>query len=257
MPLLNIPKRNNVDEKEIIKKTKSTKESTTTIKLGKDSLLSAISNMKAEVESRLGKYKDNYVLVNDKETLKKYIDKILENKICALDTETTGLNCFRDKVVGASFYTPGEKAMYIPLRHISYMSNELLSGNMSITDFKAEISRLENSNVKIIYQNARFDFKMVLNDLQVALPISYDTLLASRALNQMEDADLKFRYAKYVESSDEFNRFSSLFGNIPFQYIPLQCAYIYSAKDAEMTYKLYLYHYVHLHIFPLANFHNF
>lgn len=241
MPLLNIPKRNNVDEKEVIKKAKSTKESTTTIKLGKDSLLSAISNMKVVVESRLGKYKNDYLLVNDKETLSKYIDEILKNKICALDTETTGLNCFKDKIVGASLYTPGQKAIYIPLRHISYITNELISGNMSITDFKVLFKRLEDESVKIIYQEGKFDFKMLFKDLGIDLPVSYDTLLASRALNQVEDADLKFRYAKYVESSDEFNRFSSLFGNIPFQYIPLQCAYIYGAKDAEMTFKLYQY----------------
>lgn len=239
MALFSQPKRNNVDEKELLNKIKNSKSSQPTLKLGKDSLLSAINNIKEIVESKLGKYKNNYRIVNTKEELNAYIDKIIAFGFCGFDTETTGLNCFKDKLVGASFYFPNEKAIYIPLRHISYITGEPSKGNMDIEEFKECLKRLENSNVKIVYQNGKFDYKMVFKDLGIKLPIYYDTLLASRALNQNEDSDLKFRYAKYVEESDEFARYSDLFKGIPFQYIPINIAYIYGAKDPEMTYKLY------------------
>lgn len=241
MALFSSPKRNTVDENTLLDKVKNSKKSQPTLKLGKDSLLSRINNIKTIVEEKLGKYKNNYRLVNDKKELNAFIDKVINYGYCSIDTETTGLNCFKDKVVGVSIYIPTEKSIYIPLRHISYITGELSNGNMNIDDFKECFKRLENSNVKIIYQNAKFDYKMVYNDLKIKLPIYYDTLLASRALNQTESADLKFRYSKYVEQSDEFFRFSNLFGDIPFQYIPINVGYIYGAKDPEMTYKLYEY----------------
>ena len=142
MALFSSLKRNNVDENEVINKVKNKKNSQPTLKLGKDSLLTVISNIKTTVESRLGKYKDKYKLINNKEDLDAYIDKILKNGICALDTETTGLNPFRDKIVGASLYTPGEKAIYIPLRHISYITNDLVSSNMPLDDFKSCLNTL-------------------------------------------------------------------------------------------------------------------
>ena len=241
MALFKSLSRNNVDENEVIKKVKNKKDSQPTLKLGKDSLLTIISNIKIIVENRLGKYKDKYRLVNTKEDLNKYIDKILENGICALDTETTGLNCFKDKVVGASLYTPGEKAIYIPIRHISYITNDLVSSNMPLDDFISCFKRLENESLKIIYHNAKFDYKMIYNNFGIKLPIYWDTLLTARALNQKESANLKYQHAKYVEDSNEFSKFSDLFDNIPFQYIPVNCGYIYGAKDAEMTFELYIY----------------
>lgn len=241
MALFSSPKRNNVDEKELLKKVKNSKKSQPTLKLGKDSLLTVITNMKATVESRLGKYKEKYRLVNTKEELDAYIDIILKNGFCSLDTETTGVNRYRDKLVGASLHTFGQKAIYIPFRHISYITNELVSNNIPIEDAISCFKRLCVPNLTIVYQNGPFDFEMMHNDFKIDLPVSYDTLLVSRALNQNEDAGLKYRHAKYVEQSDEFSKFSDLFDNIPFQYVPISCAYIYGAKDAEMTTELYQY----------------
>lgn len=240
MSLFSLPKRNTVNEKELVNKVNSSKKSELTIKLGKDSLLTVITNIKNSVETKLSKYKDRYRLVTDKEELNKYIDKILENGSCALDTETTGKNCFQNKIVGASLYTPGEQAIYIPVRHISYITGDLISNNIPLNDFKEAIKRLEDKDLKIIYQNGKFDYKMILKDLDCDLPLYWDTMIAARALNQLESAGLKYQYAKYIENSDEFAKFGELFGNIPFQYIPVNSAYIYGAKDAEMTYELYL-----------------
>ena len=230
--------RSNVDENEIIRKVKNKKDSQPTLKLGKDSLLTIISNIKTTVESKLGKYKDRYKLVNTKEELNAYIDKIIANNYCSFDTETTGKNTFKDKIVGASLHTYGEKAIYIPIRHISYITNELVSSNMPVKDFVECFQRLVDAKVNIAYQNAPFDYKISYNDLGLDMPIAYDTFLASRALNQEEDAGLKERHAKYVEHSDELAKFSDLFDNVPFQYIPVNYAYIYGARDAEMTTEL-------------------
>lgn len=233
--------RSNVDENELINKVNNKKSSQTQLKLGKDSLLTVISNIKATVESRLGKYKERYRLVNTKEDLNQFIDKAIKNGICSLDTETTGKNTFRDKIVGASLYIPGEKAIYIPLRHISYITNELVAANMPLADFIECFKRFSEANTKLIYQNGKFDYKILYNDLKLKLNVYYDTQIAARALNCNEPANLKYQYAKYIEHSDEFSKFSDLFEGIPFQYVPISSGYIYAAKDAEMTYQLYEY----------------
>ena len=241
MALFSVPKRTTINENELLNKLKNTRNSEPSLKLGKDSLLTVINNIKITVESKLGKYKDRYILVNDEKTLNEYIDKILQNGICALDTETTGVNCFEDTLVGASLYTLGQKAIYIPLGHISYITRESSNSNMPLDAFKRCLNRLSDKSLKIIYHNAKFDYKMIYKNLGIKLPIYYDTMLSARALNQNESAGLKYQYAKYVEHSDEFAKFSDLFDNIPFQFIPIQSGYIYAAKDAEMTYKLYEY----------------
>ena len=241
MPLFQTPKRSQVNETELVKKVNSSKKSEPTLKLGKNSLLTAITNIKTTVETKLGKYKEKYLLITNPDDLHNYIDKILENGICALDTETTGLNCFQDKIVGFSIYTPGQKAIYVPVRHISYITNEPISSNIDFKRMIFEFNRLSDKSLKIIYHNAKFDYKMILNDFKISLPIFYDTMLAARCIKNDESVNLKYQNAKYVEETDEFAKFSDLFDNIPFQYIPVQSGYIYAAKDAEMTYNLWEY----------------
>ena len=239
MPLFKTPKRSEVAEKELIQKVKNVKEASTNFKLGKNSLLTSITNIKIAVDTKLGLYKDNYLLLQNESDITNYFDKIINNGICALDTETTGLNALTDNIVGLCLYTPNEKAVYIPINHISYIDQQLLPNQVSKEFISNQLKRL--MNCKIIYHNAKFDFKMITSYFKIRLPIYYDTMLVARLLCQTEPANLKYQYAKYCEDSSEFSRFGDLFDNIPFQFVPLLSAYIYGAKDAEMTYKLYEY----------------
>lgn len=237
MALFNLPKRS-LDEKQVIKQTQNKKKSQIKIS-GKGTLLDKIQNIKNVVEGVLGKEKDKFNLVKDYEELTKYIDKCIENGICAFDTETTGLDCFLDKLVGFSLYTPGTKAIYVPINHISYIDDNLLSNQITYEQAKEQLSRLKET--KIIYHNAKFDYKMCFVQLGIDLPVYYDSFIVARLFDQKGSARLKDLYNKYITQEDEKNRFTDLFDDVPFQYIPINCAYIYAAGDAEKTYKLYEY----------------
>lgn len=238
MALFNLPKRE-VNTKELLKKTKTAKRTEPQIKLGKDSLLTVITNIKTLVETKLGKYRDNYKLITDEKELEDYVTNCVKADVLSLDTETTGLNPLEDEIVGICLYYKGSKGIYVPINHISYINNEKVPGQLSKEFVANQLKRL--INCKLIYHNAKFDWKMVLSYFGIDLPIYWDTMLVARLLNQTEPANLKYQHAKYLKNSDEFSRFGDLFDNIPFQYIPLQSAYLYGAKDPEMTYELWEY----------------
>ena len=85
-----------------------------------------------EVKSKLrglSKYKDKYLLLTNEKDIREYFDSIIENGICAIDTETTGLRFYNDKVVGISLYTPTEKACYIPTHHLNPITNAPIAEN--------------------------------------------------------------------------------------------------------------------------------
>ena len=70
-----------------------------------NNLLTRVDMIKDRVEKNLGEYKNDYkILIKDEEIIE-YFDHMLANGICAIDTETTGLNIFQDKVVGICLYT--------------------------------------------------------------------------------------------------------------------------------------------------------
>ena len=89
----------------LAKKSGTVKKSVPTVK-GGGSIISRIQSIVATVETKLGKYRDEYILIRDEETLIKYLDKCVENGIISLDTETTGLDPMMDDIVGICIYTP-------------------------------------------------------------------------------------------------------------------------------------------------------
>lgn len=241
--LFDLPTRDNIDESSLISKLKPVEKSQPRIKLGRDSLLTAITNIKNMVEFKLGKYKDDYLLLNNKneKEIEEYFDKILENKKLSIDLETTGLNLYEDKIVGVCLYTPNMKSCYIPIRHKSYLTGEDSQSNVEVEFIIEQFKKLENKPIYTIYHNAKFDYKFLLQDFKIKLNINYDTMIAAKLLNNLEPASLKFQYAKYVEETNEFSTFGDLFNGISFDYIPANVGYIYGAKDAQMTYDLMLY----------------
>ena len=78
----------------------------------------------------------NYELVQDEVTLKKWVDRAIKNYRFAIDTETTGLNPFVDKIVGISIATDEGNACYIPINHTEKNNDTDLFGNHISSSFK-------------------------------------------------------------------------------------------------------------------------
>ena len=225
-------------DKSVVNKSTNKKSAPIIVKGG--GLIEKISSINALVESKLGKYKDDYIVITDIQDLISYIDAAEKTGIIAIDTETTGLDPISDKIVGMSIYTPGKKAAYIPIHHISYITGMEVEGQLCEKEIAIELIRMQDYNVKVIMYNAKFDLRVIKNGLGVKLNCYFDCHLAAMCLNENEPHGLKTLHSKYVldGKEDEF-AFGKLFDGITFDYVPIKTGYIYAARDAVDTYELY------------------
>lgn len=226
------------EDKKIAKKSNATeKKNTPTLRSG--SISSKIARIREFVEKHLGKYRDEYVTITTEMQLEFYIKACVKAKCVAIDTETTGLDPMLDKIVGVCLYYPGGNAAYIPIRHRSYITGELLDNQLS-PEVVAHYLELLVGIEECEMFNAKFDTRFIKNDLGVKLHCTWDGYLAARCMNENEEhTNLKYLHSKYVlcGAEDEFT-FGDIFKDIPFELVPIDIATLYGAHDAPDTHEL-------------------
>lgn len=185
----------------------------------------------------LGVYKENTLVIKDKETLSKYIDKSIENNIIAIDTETNNsLDPLTCKLMGPCLYTPGMKNAYIPINHVNYKTGERLPWQLTEDDIYEQFSRL--NDVIIITHNGKFDYEVLKCTTDWDMPVYWDTYIGARVLNENEKAGLKEQYIEKIDSSIEKYSIDHLF-DIEYALVDPDIFALYAATDSFMTYKLY------------------
>lgn len=208
---------------------------------GGGGLLERISTISAMVNKNLGKYADDYDIIRDEESMEKYIDSCIEQGVISIDTETDSLDPITCTLAGLCLYTTENKAVYIPIHHVSYVTGIEIENQVSEEFAKEQFQRLKDNNVKVIMFNAKFDVRVIKNQLGVELVPHWDGYIAARLLNENEpENNLKALHKKYcLKGEGDAFTFDSLFKGIPFTHIPVNTAYLYAARDAEITYELY------------------
>lgn len=198
-----------------------------------------------------GKKLDQIELVTDVDRIQEYLENTLKNGILAVDTETNGLDRITGEIAGVCLYTPGEKGIYIPLHHYSFMTNQPLKINVAVEVMRDFFIKCNEHKVKYIFHNAKFDMHILYWMVGVEVEPYWDTQIGSQLLNENEPHGLKALYQKYCVGANEEQQtasFNSLFKGTVFTKIPPDVGYMYASFDPIMTYELYQFQYEFLDI---------
>lgn len=236
MSLFEMPERQDDDIKSIISKSKEYAETKPKIKLKGTSLIAKLQAITQKVKSTLGN--DEYISITNKEEYINYCKQCVKDGYVAIDTETTGLDTMVAKLVGLCLYSPTQTGVYVPVGHISVITEQPVAGQLSIDDIKEGLEIIKEA--KCIFHNGYYDIMIIYQNCGIMLEAYWDTLIAGHLLNENESHSLKDLYIKYIlENNDDPHYFGELFEGIPFCYIPYDVGKYYAAKDAKMTYELF------------------
>lgn len=200
-----------------------------------------IASAEVEVNRYFSKFKDDFLIIRDEETLKTYFDNILKDGEVAIDTETNGLDTFNGILAGICIYSPSNKAAYIPIHHVSYITGQEVQNQLKEEVIRKYFKLIEENKVKVIMHNADFDLKVFANLVGLRIPCYWDTMIAANLLNENEPHKLKELHDKYCGDGTGVYSITNLFDGIVFTHVPIKLGYLYAARDAKMTYELYKY----------------
>jgi DNA polymerase-1 len=172
-------------------------------------------------------------LITDESELEKILSTLDEQSIVAFDTETTGLDYEKDKLVGFSFALNEEEAYYVPFAHF-YLGVEKQIEEEGIKRALRTIF-----TARVIGHNLKFDMHFVSRFLEDdRLKIYSDTMIlawliksdTALALDKLSDALLGHKMVAFKDTVKKGETFAT---------VELEEACKYAAEDALITLKLY------------------
>ena len=202
---------------------------------------------------KLAEVVKKYELVQDEVSLKRWCDMAKSAGRFALDTETTGLDPFHDKIVGFSLAVAPGVACYVPLVHQTAENKaDLFAEPMGVNVKQLHKNIASNYLKKLlncksilkIGHNIKFDMHFlaqVVGTETEIFPIE-DTAVLSYVLDSSEHGHgldelaalfLDYQTIKYEEVCGSGRN------KITFDQVPLDKALDYAAEDADITLRLY------------------
>ena len=173
------------------------------------------------------------ITLDSKEKLDAILSSIDKEAIVAFDTETTGLDTKKAKMVGFSFCLDKDKAYYVPVGH-SYLGVE---DQVSVEDAIVALKKL--MTYQIVGQNLKFDFSLLSNQYDLAPIIPYaDTMILAWLSNPGTKVGLDTLAKQYYKY--DMKPFKEMVKKgEDFSAVAISDATFYAAEDAWMTFLLY------------------
>lgn len=192
----------------------------------------------AKLEAMANNTPKNFILVQTIEQLEEMERVLHGEQIIAVDTETTGVDVYVDKMVGMSFTAPSQDLnYYIPIRHTT--GEKQLDPSVVLPKIK---NIMEAEDIDKVFHNAIFDLHIFAGEGIEVNGKVHDTLVIAHLMNENEPSfRLKELAPKYLKC--EADTFDALFGkNCLFSTVPLKYANYYACKDTKLTWELYCFY---------------
>ena len=169
--------------------------------------------------------------------LNRWVEKLNQAKLFALDTETDNLDYMAANLVGISFALENGEAAYLPLQLDYLGAPKTLEKTTALTLLKPV---LENPAIQKVGQNFKYDLTIFARNGIDVQGVAFDTMLESYVLNSTgrhNMDDLAKRYLGHQTIS--FEEIAGKGKNqLTFNQIQLEQAAEYAAEDADVTMKL-------------------
>ena len=168
--------------------------------------------------------------------LNRWVEKLKQAKLFALDTETDNLDYMAANLVGISFALENGEAAYLPLQLDYLGASKTLEKTTALALLKPV---LENPAIQKVGQNFKYDLTIFARNSIDVQGVAFDTMLESYVLNSTgrhNMDDLAKRYLGHQTIS--FEEIAGKGKNqLTFNQIPLEKATEYAAEDADVTMK--------------------
>ena len=169
--------------------------------------------------------------------LNRWVEKLKQAKLFALDTETDNLDYMAANLVGISVALENGEAAYLPLQLDYLGAPKTLEKTTALALLKPV---LENPAIQKVGQNFKYDLTIFARNGIDVQGVAFDTMLESYVLNSTgrhNMDDLAKRYLGHQTIS--FEEIAGKGKNqLTFNQIPLEQAAEYAAEDADVTMKL-------------------
>lgn len=179
--------------------------------------------------------KKDFIKVGSIDQLNDIVARIRAAGFVAIDTETTGVNPYVDRMVGISLSVDEQTAYYIPFGH---ETGEAQLSLQQVQEILAPV--FADTHIRKIFHHAKFDLHVLAqHGLPVVGPI-FDTMIAASLITkEWQRIGLKSLAEYYFDEQmltfDEMVKEHKL---KTFAQVPLEQATLYAANDAHQTFKL-------------------
>jgi len=92
----------------------------------------------------------------------------------------------------------------------------------------------------VIMHNGKFDYEVIKCTCGIEIEPDWDTLIASRLMDENEKAGLKDIYTRHIDPSQTKYSIEKFFNNIPYAFVDPAIFALYAATDSMMTDKVFL-----------------
>ena len=169
--------------------------------------------------------------------LNRWVEKLKQAKLFALDTETDNLDYMTANLVGISFALENGEAAYLPLQLDYLGAPKTLEKTTTLALLKPV---LENPAIQKVGQNFKYDLTIFARNGIDVQGVTFDTMLESYVLNStgrhnMDDLAKRYLGHKTISFEEIAGKGKN---QLTFNQIQLEQAAEYAAEDADVTMKL-------------------